>query len=50
MLDDEAHNKLRRKKLCFNCKYPWELGHMCMGKGKVHCIEVISSSDEEEET
>jgi hypothetical protein len=25
-----------------DAKYPWELGHRCMGKGKVHYIEVLS--------
>jgi hypothetical protein len=48
-LDDEAHKELRRKKLCFSCKEPWEPGHRCMGKGKVHYIEVLSDSDGEEE-
>jgi hypothetical protein len=40
---------LRKKNLCFSCKEPWELGHRCMGKGKVNYIEVHSDSDEEEE-
>ena len=44
-----THNELRRKKLCLNCKDPWETRHRCMGKGKVHYIEVHSDSDEEEE-
>jgi hypothetical protein len=48
-LDDEARKELRRKELCFNCKEPWEPGHKCMGKGKVHYIEVLSNSDREEE-
>jgi hypothetical protein len=41
--------ELRRKKLCFSCKEPWEPSHRCMGKGKVHYIEVLSDSDGEEE-
>jgi hypothetical protein len=50
-LDEATHNELRRKKLCFNCKDHWELGHRCMGKGKgkEHYIEVLSDSEEEEE-
>jgi hypothetical protein len=48
-MDEATHNELRRKKLCFNCKDPWELGHICMGKGKAHYIEVLSDSEEEEE-
>jgi hypothetical protein len=48
-LDEATRNELRRKKLCFSCKEPWDLGHRCMGKGKVHYIEVHSDSDEEEE-
>jgi hypothetical protein len=47
-LDDETRKELRRKKLCFSCKEPWEPGHRCMGKGKVHYIEVLSDSDGEE--
>jgi hypothetical protein len=48
-LDEATRNELRRKKLCFNCKDPWEPGHRCMGKGKAHYIEVLSDSEEEEE-
>jgi hypothetical protein len=34
---DENQRELRiKKKLFFSCKYPWEPGHMCMGKGKFH--------------
>ena len=47
--DQESRNELRRKKLCFNCKEPWEPGHHCLGKGKVHLIEVISEDQEQEE-
>ena len=39
-MDPETWNDLRRKKLCFSCKVLWEPGHCCMGKGKVHLIEV----------
>ena len=40
---------MRRRKLCFNCKESWELGHRCLGKGKIHYIEVMSDSEEDEE-
>jgi hypothetical protein len=43
------HNELRRNKLFFSCKDPWESGNRCMWKGKVHYIEVHSDNDEEEE-
>jgi hypothetical protein len=49
-LDDETRRELMRKKLCFTCKEPWVPGHRCMGKHKVHYIEVVSDSDEEETT
>ncbi|XP_059067585.1 uncharacterized protein LOC131858373 [Cryptomeria japonica] len=45
--DPEFRNELRRKKLCFTCKEPWEPGHQCSGKGKVHLIEVHLDGDEE---
>jgi hypothetical protein len=48
-MDEATRNELRRKKLCFNCKDPWEPGHRCMGKGKAHYIEVLSESEDEEE-
>jgi hypothetical protein len=35
-MDEQTRKELRRKKLCFSCKEPWESGHRCMGKGKVH--------------
>ena len=48
-LDEASRQELRRKKLCFNCKGPWELGHQCLGKGKIHCIEVMSDEEDEQE-
>jgi hypothetical protein len=48
-LDEVNQNVLRKKNLCFNCKYPWAPGHRCIGKGKVQYIEMHSYSDEEEE-
>jgi hypothetical protein len=47
-MDKATRRELRRKQLCFTCKEPWEPGHKCMGKGKVHYIEVISDDEEEE--
>jgi hypothetical protein len=48
-LDEATRRELRRKKLCFTCKEPWEPRHRCMGKGKIHYIEVLSDSEEEED-
>jgi hypothetical protein len=48
-MDEATRRELRRKQLCFTCKEPWEPGHKCMGKGKVHYIEVISDDEEDEE-
>jgi hypothetical protein len=48
-LVDEARKQLRRKKLCFSCKEPWEPSHRCMGKGKAHYIKVLSDSDGDQE-
>jgi len=48
-LDEDTRRELRRKKLCFSCKDPWEPGHRCMGKGKVHYIEVLSDEEDEGE-
>ncbi|XP_057812846.2 uncharacterized protein LOC131026858 [Cryptomeria japonica] len=47
-MDQETQNDLRRRKLCFSCKEPWEPRHHCMGKGKVHLIEVTSEFGDEE--
>jgi hypothetical protein len=46
-MDEENHNDLGRKKICFNCKDPWDLGHMSMGNGKGNYIEVLSESEDE---
>jgi len=48
-LENEANIELRRKKLCFSCKEPWEPGHKDMGKDNEYYIEVLSDSDGEEE-
>jgi hypothetical protein len=48
-LYEATKRELRRKQLFFTCKEPWEPGHKCMGKGKIHYIEVLSNSEEEED-
>ena len=48
-LNEDTRRDLGRKKLCFNCKEPWVRGDRCMGKGKVHLIEVLPDSSEEYE-
>ena len=46
-MDEATRRELRRKQLCFTCKEPWQPSHRCMGKGKIHYIEVVSDSEEE---
>jgi hypothetical protein len=46
-LDEATRRDLQRKQLCFTCKEPWQPGHRCLGKGKIHYIEVMSDSEEE---
>jgi hypothetical protein len=48
-MDEATRRELRRKQLCFTCKEPWEPGHKCMVKGKVHYIEVFFYDEEEDE-
>jgi hypothetical protein len=48
-VDEATKRELRRKQLCYTCKEPWELGHRCMGKGKIQYIEVLSNSEEEDD-
>jgi hypothetical protein len=48
-MDDNTRRELRRKKLCFTCKEPWNPSHKCMGRGQVHYIEVTSDNEEEED-
>jgi hypothetical protein len=48
-LDEATRRELRRKQLCYTCKEPWEPGHRCMGKGKIHYIEVLSDSEDEDD-
>jgi hypothetical protein len=41
-MDETTRRELRRKKLCYTCKEPWDPTHKCMGKCKAHYIDVIS--------
>ncbi|KAH9323964.1 hypothetical protein KI387_043905 [Taxus chinensis] len=43
-----SKNELHRKNLCFYCNDPWESGHMCLGKGKIHLIKVEDEEFEDE--
>jgi hypothetical protein len=47
-VDENTIREVRRKKLCFTCKEPWNPSHKCMGHGQVHYIEVTSDNEEEE--
>jgi hypothetical protein len=47
-IDYNTRRELRRKKLFFTCKEPWNPSHKCMGRGQVHYIEVTSDNEEEE--
>jgi hypothetical protein len=47
--NEETQRELRRKKIFFSCKDPWELGHRCMGKGKFHYIEVVSDEEDDDD-
>jgi hypothetical protein len=38
-----------RKKLCFDYRHPWVPGHMCVGKGEIHYIEVETENVDNEE-
>ncbi len=49
LLDEATRQELRRKKICYNFKGPWELGHRCLGKGKINYIEVVSDDEDEHE-
>jgi hypothetical protein len=47
-MDEPTRRELRRNKLCFTRKEPWDPTHKCMGKGKVHHLELISDDEEDE--
>jgi hypothetical protein len=46
-LDEATRRDLRRKQLCYTCRDPWQPGHRCLGKGKIHYVEVVYDSEEE---
>jgi hypothetical protein len=48
-MDENAKRELRRKKIFFTCKEPWNPSHKFMGCGQVHYIEVTSNNEEEED-
>jgi hypothetical protein len=48
-LDEAKTRELRRNQIYYACKEPWESGHRCMGKGKIHYIEVLSNSEDEDD-
>lgn len=47
-MDEVTRIELRWKGLCFICKESWVHGHRCLGKGQVHCIEIVPESDLDE--
>jgi hypothetical protein len=46
-MNEETRRELRREKRCFSCKELWEPGHRCMGKGKVHYIDVVFDEEDD---
>ena len=38
-------NELRRKKLCFHCREPWDLSHKCPLKAKANQMEYFSAEE-----
>jgi len=46
-LDEATRRDLRSKQLCYTCRDPWQPGHRCLGKGKIHYVEVVYDSEEE---
>lgn len=47
-LDFETHNELKKKRLCFTYKEPWTPNHRCLGRGKIHYVEVLSEDEGEQ--
>jgi hypothetical protein len=47
-LDEATRRYLRSNKLCYTCRDLWQLGHRYLGKGKIHYVEVVYDSEEEE--
>ncbi|XP_057823527.2 uncharacterized protein LOC131035817 [Cryptomeria japonica] len=48
-LDNETLNELRRKKLCFQCREPWDLSHKCPLKAKANQMESFSAEESQSE-
>jgi hypothetical protein len=48
-MDEETRWEIRRNKLFFSYKEPWESGQRCMGKGKVHYIGVLFDEEDDGE-
>lgn len=48
-LDFETRNELKRKKLCFTCREPWTPDHRCLGKGKIHYVELLFEDEGEQQ-
>jgi len=46
-LDEATRRDLRSKQLCCTCRDPWQPRHRCLGKGKIHYVEVVYDSEEE---
>jgi hypothetical protein len=46
-LDEATRRDLRSKQLCYTCRDPWQPGHKCLGKGKIHYVEVVDDNEEE---
>lgn len=44
--EEEDREECRRKHICYHCRERWERGHCCLGKGKVHFVEVRSKSED----
>ena len=44
-LDNETLNDLRKKKLCFHCREPWDLSHKCPLKAKAKQMEYFSAEE-----
>ena len=38
-LDNDTLNELRRKKLCFHCREPWDLSYKSLLKAKANQME-----------
>ena len=43
--DNDTLNDLRKKKLCFHCREPWDLSHKCPLKAKANQMEYFSTKE-----